>query len=237
MNSHSPISLRLFAIIFAGILGLQAAWLLATELPRSRMPFFPSNKGEVDDVTVHRKSAAAAARIGWLRGELWVDYAISVDAELIGNTIANVSNDEAKLVTDRAVALVPYDSRAWLLLAMINAQQDWKDDKTLAQLKMSYYTSPNDVRLIPLRLQIATQSRAINDDELQGLVAHEMRTIIRHTPDMKQSIAVAYRGASPTGRHFIEEKLTELDPGFLTELRATRPLPFIPINPPLPARR
>jgi hypothetical protein len=223
MILRSPVSLKLYAIIFAGVLGLQAAWLLAAEIIRSPIPFFPSNRAEVEYVTAHRDPAATAARIGWLRGDFWVDYAISADAELLNNIDAHVANNEMKQATTHAAAFAPYNSRVWLLLAAINAQLGWTDDKTLAQLKMSYYTSPNDVRLIPLRIQIATQSLTITDDELQGLVGHEIRTIILHKPALKQSIAIAYRGASPSGRHFIEGKLAEFDPNFLTELRATRP--------------
>lgn len=223
MISPSPISLKLYAIIFAVALGAQAAWLLAAEFIRSPMPFFPSNKDEIEFAIAHRNTAATAAWIGWPRGDLWADYAISADAELVGSINTNASNNEAQFVTNRAVAIAPYDARVWLLLTAINARQGWKDDKTLAQLKMSYYTSPNDVRLIPLRIQLATQSPAIIDGELQDLVAHEIRTIILHKPAMKQSIAIAYRGASPNGRRFIEEKLADFDRNLLAELRATRP--------------
>jgi hypothetical protein len=88
---------------------------------------------------------------------------------------------------------------------------------------MSYYTSPNDIRLIPLRIQIATRSDSIADEELQNLVGHEIRTIVVRAPTLKPVIATAYRRASPPGRSLIEAKLAEFDPKFLTELRATKP--------------
>ncbi len=221
MNPQSSISLKLYTIVFAGILGLQAAWLLVPEFVRSPVLFFPSNDAEDTEVATHRDAAAAAARIGWLRGDLSVDYAITASAPLLRHS-THAPDAETTLIAEHAAARAPYDSRIWLLLAAIKASSNWSDAVTLAQLKMSYYTSPNDVRLIPLRLQIATRSQVISDDELQALVAHEIQTII-HRPNLKQIITDAYHGASPTGRRFIETKLADSDPSFLSELKIIRP--------------
>jgi hypothetical protein len=222
MTSPSPRLLRLCAIIFAGILAVQAAWLLTAEFTRVPMPYFPSTKADLEFATAHRNAAAVAAQLGWLRGDLWTDDAIAADAGLLNDAGAQVS-DDAKQITEHAAAFAPYDSRVWLLLAAINARLGWKDDKTLAQLKMSYYTSRNDIRLIPTRIQIAAQSPAIKDDELQGLVTHDVRTILLHKPNLKPIIAIAYRGASQAGRHLMEGVLAELDPKLLSELRTPKP--------------
>lgn len=228
MNSPSPFRLRLYAITFATVLGAQATWFLAAELTRPSIVFFPTDQSEIENLTVYRDAAAIASRIGWPRGDLWVDYALTVDAEILSQIEtaapgAHGTSEVINLVTTHAATLAPYDARAWLLLAAINAKPGWKDDKILAQLKMSYYTSPNDIRLIPLRIQIATRSDSIADEELQNLVGHEIRTIVARAPILKPIIATAYRRASPAGRRLIEAKLAEFDPEFLTELRATKP--------------
>jgi hypothetical protein len=223
MMTRAPISFRLYVTIFAVVLGLQAAWLLSAELIRVPLPFFPSDKTEIEYMSAHRDRAATAAWIGWLRGDLWADYAFTADSRLLNDAGARAANDQTELMSERALARAPYDSRLWLLLSAINVESGWKNDKTLAQLKMSYYTAPNDTRLIPLRIPIALQSQAIGDEEMQGLVAHEIRSLIQHKPELKPIIAMAYRGASSAGRHFIEEKLAELDRKFLIELQAIRP--------------
>lgn len=223
MMTRASISFRLCVTIFAMILGLQAAWLLSAELMRASLPYFPSDKSEIEFVSLQRNRAAAAAWVGWLRGDLWADYALTADSRLLNVVGARAANDKTELVSERALAVAPYDSRLWFLLAAINAQSGWKNEKTLAQLKMSYYTAPNDTRLIQLRIPIALQSQAIGDEEIQGMVAHEIRGLVLHKPELKPIIAMAYRGASSAGRRFIEKKLDDLDRKFLIELQATRP--------------
>jgi hypothetical protein len=223
VTTRTPLSFRLYASIFAVVLGLQAAWLLSAELMRVPLPFFPSDKAEIEYASAQRGRAAAAAWVGWLRGDLWADYALTADSRLLNDARASAPNDKAELVLERALAVAPYDARLWLLLSASNAKSGWKDDETLAQLKMSYYTAPNDIRLIPLRIAIAMQSQAIGDEELQVLVEHEIRTLILRKPELKPVIAMAYRGASSAGHRFLEEKLAVLDRKFLTELQATRP--------------
>lgn len=217
--TRTPISFRIFVTVFSLLLGLQAAWLLSAELTRVSLPFFPTDKTEIEYASAKQDQAASAALLGWLRGDLWADYALAADSRLL---TAATTNDKAELVSDRAVAHAPYDARLWLLLAAINAHAGRTDDKTIAQLNMSFYTSPNDTRLMPLRLRIATQFQAMTDDELQNLIEHEIRAAQRK-PELKPMIAAAYREASPAGRQFIEAKLTVLDPKFLSDLRSNRP--------------
>ncbi len=229
MISRSANRLRLYTAIFAGVLGLQAIWLLAAEITRASLPFFPTSDAEAKTVAAQNAAAAAAARIGWPRGDLWVDYAMTEDAVLLGviesGIISNAqgSNDKIYLMTEYAATLAPYDSRAWLMLAATNIQSGSKSSEILAQIKMSYYTSANDVRLMPIRIQIATRSSVIADNELQSFVENDIRTIILQKPDLKRAIALAYRGASPSGRRFLEGKLAELDPKFLPELQGGKP--------------
>lgn len=230
MILRSPNRLRLYATIFAAVIGLQSIWLLGAEMTRPTLPFFPISKAEAKIVAPHHAAAAAAARIGWPRGDLWVDYAMSEDADFLSDTVSRITSDTAQgsnnniyLTTEHAAALAPYDSRAWLMLAATNSQSGLRTSKMLAQIKMSYYTSPNDIRLIPFRIQVAAQSSVIADDELQSFVESDIRTIILHNPKLKYAIVPAYLRASPAGRRFLEDKLAELDARFLAELRAAKP--------------
>src|ERR1035437_3055762 len=217
---RTPLAFRLCVILFAGVLGLQAAWVLSAELLRRPINFFPNDTREIESRFAQSGAAATAAEVGWLRGDLWADYALSADSILLIEPPP--ANDRTKMVSEQAAALAPYDARLWLLLAAINAKNGLSDGKTVAQLKVSFYTAPNDIRLIPLRLRIATQSPSISDDELQKLIEHELRTALRK-PELKPIIATAYRDASTAGRQFIETTLTVFDAGFLSELHARSP--------------
>jgi len=48
-----------------------------------------------------------------------------------------------------------------------------------------FYTGPNELSVIPMRINIATRTDAITGPELQILVGAEIRTIITRKPDLK----------------------------------------------------
>lgn len=217
----APRSFRVYAGAFAIILGLQAAWLLSAEISRPDLPFFPTGKSEIDKAASQRSKAAAAASIGWLRGDLWAEYALT-DAPPNNEVSSLPAADKGEPVSVKALATAPYDARLWLLLFRLNAQSGWKDDKTLAQLKMAYYTAPNDTRLFAARLQSALQPQAVGDDELRPLVAHEISAIVTRKPELKPVIADAYRSTNAAGQRLIEEQLTSFDRGFLAELQTPK---------------
>lgn len=216
----APKSFRIFTGTFAVVLGLQAAWLLSAEALRPALPFFPTEKSEIDYAASQRNKAAAAASIGWPRGELWAEYALTADSKALDEAALPATPDEP--VSAKALAAAPYDARLWLLMFRVNAQSGWKDDKTLAQLKMSYYTAPNDTRLFPSRLRSAMLPQASGDDELRPLVAHEISAIVTRKPELKPIIADAYRTTNAAGRRLIEEQLTYLDRAFLAELQGPK---------------
>jgi hypothetical protein len=105
----------------------------------------------------------------------------------------------------------------------MNAQAASNDPKTLTLLKMSYYTSPYSDALFPMRIQVATGSPSIADEELSSYVEYELGVVVGRKPDLKRSVAPAYRTASPAGRRFFETVLEKLDPAYLAELKALKP--------------
>jgi hypothetical protein len=228
MTPRSPAVIRSLATGFAVVLGLQAAWIVTAELIRPRQVFFPANAMDAKSAIADNSAAATAAWIGWPRGDLWADYAVTANAGMIGSletaaSDAQSPNQAANSIAATAAALAPSDARAWVLLAM-NAQSasnDAKSDsKNLAPLRMSYYTSPYSDDLFPLRIQIATRSSAINDEELGIYAEYELGVAIRNKPALKPAIALAYRNASPAGRAFIEGVLAKLDANYLSELKS-----------------
>ena len=214
-------------LIFAGILAVQAAWLVTAEFFRPKLPYFPQDKASEERASAARSAAVTAASIGWVRGDLWTDAAIALSSDLIGEVVDErdpqmaLSRDRAKIVAQRAARLSPHDSRTWLLLAAMDSRFDWLDRAVAKLLKMSYLTGPNESALTPLRIRIATRSTAIADVELQILVAQEIRSIILRHQDQKSSLMAAYRDASSEGKQFIEVTVGDVDKNLLATIRSS----------------
>jgi hypothetical protein len=217
MIQRHQLAFRLCVLIFAGVLGLQALWVLTTEVLRPSVAYFPADSAASEIAAGQRSSALFAAGIGVMRGDLWADYAITLLSELLtdaknakGSGAKDLSED-TRNVAITAATLTPTDSRIWLLLALVDQRLDWLGRGIPGPLKMSYYTGPNAVALIPTRLLVATRSAAITDPELQDLVGREIRTIVTRRPDLRPALFVAYRDALPEGRRLIEAKVGDLD--------------------------
>lgn len=221
ISGRTPKSFRICAAAFAAFLFIAAAWLVSAGLARTSAPFFLT-ASDARDASTKSSTAATAAHIGGLRGDLWADYAILSDNSALSNNAPLPAGNKIESKSAIALAAAPYDARLWLLLSALNAKLGWKDTKTLAQLKMSYYTAPNDIRLFPLRLAVSMQPEAVDDEELRTLLGHEIRTIVTRRRELKPLLATAYRDTSPSGRQFVDEQLAGLDDAFLKELRAIR---------------
>lgn len=218
VSGRTPKSFRIGAAAFATFLFIAGAWIVVAELARASVPFFLT-ASDVRDASTKISTAATAAQIGWLRGDLWADYALLLDNSALSDNAPLPSGNKVESKSAIALAAAPYDARLWLLLSALNAKLGWKDTKTLSQLKMSYYTAPNDIRLFPLRLAVSMQPQAVDDEELRTLLGHEIRSIVARKRELKPLLAKAYRDTSPSGRQFVEEQLTGLDDAFLKELR------------------
>ena len=214
-------------LIFAGVLAVQAAWLVTAEFIRPILPYFPQDKVSEERAAAARSAAVTAASIGWVRGDLWTDAAIALSSgltsEAAGESAPQMTQprERARAVLKRAARLSPHDSRTWLLLAALDSRFDWPNSEFANRLKMSYFTGPNELALTPLRIRIATRSMAITDAELQILVAQEIRTIILRHQDQRPSLLAAYRDASAEGKQFIEATVGDLDKNLLATIRAS----------------
>ncbi len=211
---------------FAALLGIFALWILIPELTGPQLSYFPSNPDEANAMYAARDSATAAAEMGMVRGDLWTIAAVTAIApSLFGTTDSSpkqpVEVEAMRAIADRAARLSPYDSRIWLVLAALDFQVDRDDPKGTEALKLSYYTGPNEISLMPVRLLLAVRSSAISDDEVQSLVPMDVQHIAQR-PDLKPSIALAYTKALPKGREIIEAALKDTDPSFLKTITAPR---------------
>jgi hypothetical protein len=215
--------------VLAPLLGIFALWILVGELTSPRVSYFPSSPDEANAMNAVRGPALRAAEFGMVRGDLWTVAAITAASPTLfaatGSSperasLAEVENMRA--IADRAAKLSPHDSRIWLVLAGLDFRIDGKNPRGTETLKLSYYTGPNEISLMPLRLLLAVGSNAIFDEEVQSLVPLDMQRIMTQRPDLKPAIALAYNHALPKGREIIEAALKVADPSFLATIAVRR---------------
>lgn len=211
----------------AVLIGILALWLMAGEILRPRLIYFPSDRNEAEALDAARASAAEAAQAGMIRGDLWTEATITNAAPSLFGVAASSSEptlqagfENMRTIANRAARLSPHDPRVWLVLAGLNSRFGGNNSRTAEAFKLSYYTGPNEFSLAPLRLLLAVQSASISDEEIQSLVAQEIRHVVMQRPELKPAIASAYKSARPKGREVVEAVLEEADPGFLATIRA-----------------
>jgi hypothetical protein len=229
LKARSRTGFRVGVTVLAVLLAVEALWILSAEVLRPRLASFPAAAAAAAVTPSERDKAELAAKIGLVRGDLWADYAMTLMPQLPqeiarGGAVASSRPAEvARAAAQRAASLAPHDSRIWLLLAAVASELDRRGRESDGALRMSYYTGPNELALMPLRLSIAARSNAIGDADLQLLVGQEIRTILTRKPELKPWILLAYRNASPEGKAFFESTVGALDPVLLTALRSASP--------------
>jgi hypothetical protein len=184
---------RLFrgaVLVFAFVLACQAAWILVAEFYRPALPVFPANAQAAGAAASQRSAAKLAASVGFVRGDLWAEYALTYlgpfwndDQDKVSPQISETI-ERVRELADRALRLSPHDARIWLVLASIDSRLDWLNGKAAAALRMSYYTGANEAELIALRLPLAVRSDALGDPDFQQLVSHDVRVIVTRKPEL-----------------------------------------------------
>lgn len=154
--------------------------------------------------------------------------------EDVATAIVRLKSDKATdpQNTDRSTDLNAYSAvleysplrgDVWLMLAALSKQHAATYDTT-SLLRMSYYTAPNALDLIPLRLSVALGiDAAIKDPELRDLIRRDLKVAITGQTALGPAITAAYQSASADGRAFAESSISELDPSYLHKLRSQGP--------------
>jgi hypothetical protein len=222
MSSRAELWLRTAIFTFAIVLGLQAGWILATELSRRATIIDSASAEEGAADSPYQMAASRAARFGLVRGDLWAESALSFvnlsPTGFFGRIDLSRSETVEKVRTkaEQALRYSPHDARIWLVLATLDSQFNPRDSRVAALLRMSYYTGANEIELTPLRLLVLARSDALTNDDLKQLVYRDIRNVITRAPQLKYTIITAYREASPVGRELFNQILAELDPTLLS---------------------
>jgi hypothetical protein len=212
---------RMATLVFAVVLGAQSIWLLLSELSRPGVISMPTDSQSAAFAAKQRNDATLAARIGAVRGDLWADSAYTYSDLLWANSSNSSENTPSLALVrgtlDRAVRYAPDQPGAWLLLAGLASRYRWSKLDSAEALKMSYYTGPSELQLMPLRLVVTVQLDTLNDGELQLLARRDIRLLFAHQG--KPVVIQAYQSATPAGKHFLEQAIGEIDPTFVEPLR------------------
>jgi len=224
-KQSTKIVFRLASLLIAVLIGLQSLWILLPELLRPGIAELPTDSVSAGSATSRRDAAIWAARIGAIRGDLWAESAFTYADLLWGTSI-----DGAGLATElqrarkslyRTLDEAPEQSGAWLLLSGLALRYPSLSPDPTAALKMSYYTGPTEKHLMPLRLRVAAQADAFNDFEVRQFVSRDLHMFLAQ--HQESVIVEAYHVASPTGKHFIENVVSEIDPSALDWLQDAAP--------------
>jgi hypothetical protein len=206
MNQASHRAFRLSTLLFAVVLGFQSAWLLLAEFSRAE--------------------AEWAAEIAGIRGDLWAESAFAYAHSMQGDAGGDVKLARALSSLGRALAYAPLQSSAWLMLAELASRYQLPDIDAKEVLKMSYYTGPSELELMPLRLWIAAHSYPFSDHELLDSFSREVRLLFTHRQN--SAVIAAYNAAQPGGKQFIEQIIHKIDPSAVESLRADAKKSYAP---------
>jgi len=219
MNQPSQLAFRRATLLLAMLLGVQCAWLLLAEFSRPGIYRLPTDAESAAAVQNEHVSARRAAIIGAIRGDLWAESAFTYADLIWGDRKGGANRAQARSSLNYALIDAPHQSSAWLLLAGLASRYQLPSIDVKEALRMSYYTGPSELELMPLRLWVAIHSDPFSDIELRDSISREVRLLFNH--QQKSAIVAAYNAASSVGRQFIEQTVREIDPSAAESLRAS----------------
>lgn len=146
-----------------------------------------------------------------------------------GNEALAVSPSARRAAIDKVEAqlayvlrLAPTDGALWSLDARLAAAGGTKDQDLAELLKMSYFTAPNDLSLMPTRLDVAVRTRALSDPVLEVLAAGDMRALLLKRPELSGRLIESFKAGSEPGKAFMKRTSDGIDLQFAARLNAAR---------------
>jgi hypothetical protein len=219
MNQPSHLVFRLATSFFAVLLGVQCLWLLLAEFYRPSISRLPTDAASAAAARDERSKANWAAMIGAIRGDLWAESAFTYADLMWSDGRGGAELGQAHSSLNDALTAAPHQSSVWLLLAGLASRYQLPSIDVKEAVRMSYYTGPSELELMPLRLWIAVHSDAFSDIELRDSIGREVRLLFAH--QQKSAIVAAYNAAPSVGRQFIEQTIRAIDPSAVESLRAS----------------
>lgn len=207
----------------AAVLIAQSAWLF-TQPPLGAAPIGQPAFGDASIQALWRtRSLLRDGNVG----------AGNLDSAALpkGNeTAASRREDGAHAAASNALAAAlhhsPLRGDLWLMLAAISKEQRSSGYDLVALLKLSYYTAPNDLALLPLRLTVALgTSAAAGEPELRELIKRDVKIAFTNQRALRPALVTAYQSASVDGKAFADNLISELDPAYLHRMHKANRVP------------
>jgi hypothetical protein len=204
-SDRSPLQFSLLILGLAATLAAAAVWLLAPALVQLRAETGVTRFSVPDNPCL-------AARLAIVRGDLWAACAEDASGE---------SREQARQAALAAsVRWTPSRSMSWLRMAAGEEQSGGSGRRAAEALRMSFYTGPNNLDVMAMRLSVSLRAGMLVDTDMERLVRHDVLTVLTHAPALRPALIAAYRQASPAGKHFLAAAVEEIDPRFLPELQS-----------------
>jgi hypothetical protein len=215
---------RGLAIAFAIALFGCGLWILLADYYNPALQNLPVDAQSAAVAADARDDANRAAAIGVWRGDLWAQSSYTYASLLWQNRPqgdqTNLFSDQARHSADRALSEAPHNADVWLFLAGLSVRFNWATPGATAALKMSYYTGPSKLALIPLRLSLAAKSNALNDSEIQQFVQRDLHIVLSEKQELKPAIIAAFHEASAEHQRDLERMILDIDPAFAKMLQS-----------------
>ena len=229
LNTFTNSWLRVALTLFGVFLFAQALWILLAERHRLNHIRLPVDGRTAAIAFVEQDKIKQATSLAVVRGGLWAESAFTYGSQLwtdraISLDAGDQLSTEALKTVTRALRYSPHRGDVWLMFAALAEKYKWSGYQPSLLLKMSYYTAPNELALLPLRLNVSLHAKGVTDDaELKDMVRRDISVILTRAPALKPALVAAYRSALPQGKVFAERVISEIDPGYLGVVRAGYP--------------
>jgi hypothetical protein len=221
MNSLN--TLRIVLVSLALVTGSYALASSFAELSALERPAFPSHPAKISSIAGEPPEwlqFASPFRSDLESNHALIDALRTVQSGYERSTAGTADrNDRARARVKSTLSVAPYSPELWLALALLQAQRDPRDPTFSEALKMSYFVAPNEMQLMPVRLDTATRFDALVDPDLQELARGDVRLMVTRQPKLRTTVIAAYRRASRVGKTFLEDAVQSIDPAFLPVLR------------------
>jgi hypothetical protein len=225
-------SMRIGLGSVAVILIAQTAWLFA-------QPSYPRG------LPIEALAANQAARPALLRPP---SSSLGGDGDLRPGSLAPAQRPTAKeaaaskpeigadpdaLDVARALQHSPLRGDLWLVLATLSRERRSAEYDVPTLLKLSYYTAPNELAVIPLRLTVALGEVSVaSEPELRELVQRDVKIALTKQSSLRPALIAAYQSASADGKGLVDDLISERDSAALQSTRKRIPPPGTDLPPP-----
>jgi hypothetical protein len=214
---------------FAFVLLIQGVWILLAQSYQFHHIRLPTDQKTATVARAEQDKIQQAASLAVVRGDLWAETAFAYAGQIwidqaMELDASDRSNGEALKNLTQTLRYAPHRGDIWLMFAALADRYKWSDYQPSQLLKMSYYTAPNELALFPLRLNVSLRGKTLSDDtELQDMVRRDITVILTRAPALKPTLVAAYKSASPQGKAFADRVIADIDPSYLSVVRAKFP--------------